>query len=495
MNHFHRPRYYKQKGFQEFSQGSMLRFMDNKPHWGKTDPIAMAERYLGWTQVLAGKNATAISSGNLRLYAARGQGQGKARHGKPVDQKTLEYLGGIKSIASNPVFANAAEVEEITDHTFLRLMDSPNDIMDGTFGWMLTSIFMDLTGNAYWHVERDGLGVPVGIYPLLSQFVQVVPDEKSFIKGYLYGVDPTNRVAFSREEIVHFKFPNPNDLFVGAGRLQAFVRSHDLADSIADYEKSITDNRARPDAMVQYKAGSLSKEKRRELEREWNQKFKGASKAGRILISDYEYELKEIGFTPAMVAALETRKWTRNELCAAFGVPIPMVDTEKVPRANYDTALYDYMRGTIAPVFRLLEHRLNKDLVYKYDERLFACFDNPIPEDQAALKKQENEDLDRGVVIINEVREKRGLNPVGWGVEPLVRAGTVPLSASIKKHTTPTAGVLRASRIPAEGDGDEGDKDDEKKKGSKRGSSSKTTDQTAGNGSGIVIPTWETYYH
>ncbi len=422
------------KDFNQFAQGSLLEFQTGRAHWGNDDPVALAQRFIGWSKVLSERNATAVASSNLRLYAARGNGQAPARkewNAIPVSKSRLDYLSTVKNVAQNPRYAAASEIEELTDHPFLRLMNQFNEFHNGTEGLSLTSIYLDLIGNSYWHIERDNMGVPVALYPLMSQYCAPVPDPEQFVKGYLYGIDPNNRKPFDRDEIIHFKLPNPNDAIIGVGRLISFWRSHDLSESYAQYEKSITDNRARPDALVSYKTGKLDPKARAELEAEWNRKFKGSGNAGKILVTDFEYDVKELGFTPAMVAALDTRRWTRNELAAAFGVPIPMIDTEGVSLANYNTALTHYGRFTIAPVLRLIEHKLNTELVSKYDDRLFCCFDNPVPEDMQFKAQQEKDRLASGAMTINEVRISAGQSEVEWGNEPLVRAGTIPLSESI----------------------------------------------------------------
>lgn len=424
------------KGIAEVIRGSFLQsqfLVARTAAWGPLDQAGYVERFSHWAAVCARFNATAVSSVPLRLYAARGNGQAKARRGRELKTHEKDYLRTVKTVRDLPTFKSAVEVEEIVEHPFHDLWNQPNEWSTGSDLLYLTQIFMDLCGNGYWNIEDGPLGVPSGIYVLPSQWVTIVPDQKMFLQGYMFGRVATDRVFIEPSEIVHFKNPNPKDVLYGSGCLGDMVRAHDRYTSFDEYEKSITDNRARPDAVIQYKTGKLGKEQRRELLAEWNSLFQGARNAGKTWVTDYEYDLKTIGFEPGQVAALETRKWSRLEIADAFGVPIAFLDTEQVNKANAEAAHVQYSRFTIAPRLRRLESKLNH-LVQRYDPRLFVAFENAVPEDRAAEADTLGKHVTNGILTPDEARAQMNLEPLGGAMaEPWVNGGRLPASEAIAR--------------------------------------------------------------
>lgn len=449
------------KGMAEVIRGSFLQsqfLVARTAAWGPLDQAGYVERFSHWAAVCARFNATAVSSVPLRLYAARGNGQAKARRGRALKTHEREYLRTVKTVRDLPVVKAAAEIEEVVEHPFHDLWNQPNEWSTGSDFLYLTQIFMDLCGNAYWNLEDGPLGIPAAMYVLPSQWVTIIPDPKTFLQGYLFGRVATDRVFIEPRDIVHFKTPNPKDVLYGSGCLGDMVRAHDRYTSFDEYEKSITDNRARPDAVIQYKTGKLGKEQRRELLAEWNSLFQGARNAGKTWVTDYEYDLKTIGFEPGQVAALETRKWSRLEIADAFGVPIAFLDTDQVNKANADAAHRQFARFTVTPRLRRLEAKLNH-LVQRYDPRLFVCFENAIPEDAESATKVLRSKVDGSVLTINEARAELNLEPIPNGDEPLVASGRLPLSMAIEAAKRGTAAP--APGKPGKHDEPDGDEDED----------------------------------
>ena len=82
------------------------------------------------------------------------------------------------------------------------------------------------------------------------------------------------------------------------------------------------------------------------------------------------------------MAFLQGRKWTREEICNCYGVPISKLTTDNVNRANAESGDYSYMKDTILPRLKKIEQKLNEQLLPMYDDRLFCAFDNPVPADK-----------------------------------------------------------------------------------------------------------------
>ena len=388
----------------------------------KVDYKSLIDRYSGWAYICASRNASAVASVPLRLYASRATGQEKAgrgiRHiGKSVSKAEFNRLQ--KRYPRHKGLRQAVEVEEILEHPMLDLLQNVNSTSNRFDSVELTSTFIDCLGNAYWYVPRDTMGVPRELWVLMAHWMFVVPDEKKVVKGYLYGLDRKTQTAFEPQDIIHFRTPNPLSQFYGMGCIEAAAYAVDRSRAMDVYEQSLNENMGIPAVWVQYKTGQLDEKKRRELEAQWNSRFKGVKRAGKVGVTDSEYDIKEIGIKPREMGFSEGRKWTRLEIADAFGVPVALLDTENVNLANAKTALYQYFRFTVTPRLRRFEEKLNERLVPMYDEpRLFLAFDNCVPADDEFELRQDQAMLQSYVITINEVRAKHSLDPVPWGDVP-----------------------------------------------------------------------------
>jgi len=72
------------------------------------------------------------------------------------------------------------------------------------------------------------------------------------------------------------------------------------------------------------------------------------------------------------------------------------------------------------PRLRRIEFKINQNLLPRYDPRLFAAFDDPVPESREQHLREDETYLKLGVRTVNEVRDEKGLPPVPWGDTPMV---------------------------------------------------------------------------
>jgi len=128
-----------------------------------------------------------------------------------------------------------------------------------------------------------------------------------------------------------------------------------------------------------------------------------------------------VGSKPKDVNYEAGLKLTKEEICAAFGVPVSMVTTDDVNRSNAEVGDTQYMRNTIMPKLKRLEQTINQDIMPLYDSNIFVAFDNPVPEDKQFQLDSDSTRLKDNTITINEVREAKGEDPVEWGDEPLVQ--------------------------------------------------------------------------
>ena len=101
-------------------------------------------------------------------------------------------------------------------------------------------------------------------------------------------------------------------------------------------------------------------------------------------------------------------KKSMEEIAAAFGVPMSLLTPENTNRANADAANYAYQRDTIHPRLIMREQKINEKIMPLYDPKLFCMFDNPVMEDNEAVRKKIESGTKIGLFTINESRRMFG---------------------------------------------------------------------------------------
>jgi len=129
---------------------------------------------------------------------------------------------------------------------------------------------------------------------------------------------------------------------------------------------------------------------------------------------------------------------TRQDIANAFGVPISYLTAES-NLANLQASERQHMSLAIAPRLSRRDEKLNEQLLPLFDPtgRLFLTSDDPVPLDQDAILAQVQQDLQYGVLTINEIREGRSLPPVPWGNVPWMPTRWAPTDVPRATGTNP----------------------------------------------------------
>lgn len=392
------------------------------------NPIELIKLNKGFTGVCNTKNATAIASTPLRLYAIKGSKAQKLLYPtKSLNKRQVEIL---QANSRSRIIKQATHenVVEITEHPVFDCLNNINKDLNYYDGMELTSQYLGMIGNAMWLIRTGNGGAPEGIDILPAEYTTVMLDNNMDITGYRV-FNGVYEHEYKPEEVIHFKNVSPglfwriwNNALVtglyGMGDAEYVLDEIYLYNSILDYLRALTENNAIPAAIIQYKNGRLDPKTMEDVQKQWDKVLRTWRRAGKTKVMDQDFEFKPISLPPKDMDFAEGRRWLENVIANAFGVPIDLLTTENSNRASSNTAIQNYFRFTIKPKLRRIEERLNSHLMPLFDTRLFLQFDECVPADEVLAQKQEDSDLRLGVMTINEVRDKRGLGPVEWGDKP-----------------------------------------------------------------------------
>lgn len=382
---------------------------------------AAVNAYRSWIYAAANLNAVAVASQPLRLYVRNKSQSTKLWNTRKASRRTKAYLfGDLEQRPSRYALTKAAEYGddfEVVDdaHPILQLLSKVNPYQNGFDATILRVLYGELTGNAYIHPVIDQrLGVPVQLWTMPSQFVEVVPGQQGedFIKAYRYGAteEQKRENTYAPDEVIHFKRPNPADMYYGIGKVEAAWGAIMANEAIHEMDVAFFANKARPDYLLVVKSPAHDDELER-LEVSIDEKLRGSKRTGRFLTTTADIDLKPLSFPPKDLAG---REQIVEEIAAVFGVPVSMLKANDPNLASATVGFASWKQTTILPLLRMDEETLNQNLLplFNIEEDAFLAYDNPVSEDERFAFEKLRSMVAGGIMTANEARMREGLEPV-----------------------------------------------------------------------------------
>ncbi len=339
--------------------------------------------YRGWVFACVNVIAQDIGDINLRLMKAKGE----------EDEEDEEEF-------QNPAL-----------ETILRA----NSGMTKNELFQITSAHLDLSGNAFWYLQKDDKGIPIQIYPLQPERVKEIQDEDEplAIGKYIYTQPSGAQVELDPSEIIPFRDFNPDGKYPfptrGTGVVQAAAEIIDTDEFARKYVKNFYVNSARPDAILSYE-GDMPAEELQRLKEEWNTEHRGTEKASKTAFLKGGMTYTPMSATHSQMELVESRRFTRDEILAMFRVPKSILGiTEDVNRANAEASNFVFALRVLKPRMQKIVDTLNEFYLPLFgDDDIFFEFESPVPEDRVAILNEYTLGINKWLTR-NEIRRREGL--------------------------------------------------------------------------------------
>jgi HK97 family phage portal protein len=381
--------------------------------WRAPSDEELVKSYRGTAFACANLCAEGVASVPLRLYAVTREGDAPPRcRTRGVSSARLKALSRTPSLSAR--IGKAVRVDEVVDHPVIDLLERVNDELDGFSLIELTDLYMEIIGSAYWYLPRNPLGLIDSIWILEAQHVRPQRGAGGRIASYRYGWG-FHEKTFAAGDVIAFHMPNlASPCHDGLSPLRAAYESVVLEEKERAHSQAILENRARPDVIVTARGeyGGLGESEAERLERRFQRKFRRGRSGGVLVISD-EVDVKPLTFSPKEVQSALLHQMTKEDIANAFGVPMSLLQTKDVNRANAEAGHYQLARNAILPRCRRLEQRLSQRFCTLFDERLFVAFDSPVPADRELALRERQAHLAAGVITVDEARREIGMEPLG----------------------------------------------------------------------------------
>lgn len=335
------------------------------------------------------------------------------------------------------------------EHPMAKLLANPNPGMTGFGLWLWTSSTFDIYGDTFWYKRRKR-GEVVGLYPLHPTSMSYEDGAWNFDNGRLVLKDIPDT------DLIRFVDFNPDSLARGLSRLEPLRSTLENEWSARTATSSFWQRGARP-GMALVHQGNLSEPAQERLKAQMDSRAAGADKTGVTVVLEEGMEPKPMTLTAEEAQYIETRKLNREEVCAAYDVPPPVVHIlDRATFSNITEQMRSMYRDTMAPHLKGFEAAIELDLrraewpeddVYAeflMDEVLRGDFETR----QDALAKATH-------MTIAEKRKVENLPFIEGTDRIFLNTATMPLDAIDAQAAAIAASAAPAPAPPVEDDDDE----------------------------------------
>lgn len=317
------------------------------------------------------------------------------------------------------------------DHPLYRLLhDSPNFDQTPVDFWEFTSAALELWGNAFALIARNGETV-TALTPIAPGAVSVCRISSGSLE-YSWHADGQHYVR-NEKDILHIRGFG-GDPLGGLSTLQFGKNVFGLARAVDKAAGSTFKNGMRPSGALVFD-NFLSPDNRKTAQETLTDRFVGAVNSGRPIILEGGTKWQPFTMNPEDAQMLETRRFSVEEVCRIFGVPPHMVGhTEK--STSWGTGLEQqtlaFQKFTLRRRLRRIEQALQKQLLTPRDRAAGVTIEfnleGLLRGDSKSRSAFYQSALGSGWMTINEVRQKENLPPVDGGDVPRMQIQNVPIT-------------------------------------------------------------------
>lgn len=314
----------------------------------------------------------------------------------------------------------SGDYERLYDSELLDILAGANSTSTGIELLYTIAAHLEAAGNAYIYLEgvKDDMGEPKAIHILNPARIKVVLTKEfpTRVSHYAYRVGTTDH-TFQAYEILHIKYPDPQNPFEGIGTVQAAAQWIDADNYAMEFNRRFFLNGARVGGFLESEA-VRSPEQLEYVKKSFENIYKGVENAYKVLALPKGMTYKEGGQTQKDLDFANMMDMMRDRILAAFRVPRTALGiTDDVNRANAEATNYVFALRTIKPKMALIVSYLNEFLVPRYGEDLVLGFADPVPENREQKVAEMQAAVGNAPVMsVNEAREHYlGLDPIEGG--------------------------------------------------------------------------------
>jgi HK97 family phage portal protein len=285
---------------------------------------------------------------------------------QPAIRTVVSFLGRNIAQLGLHTFKRISDTdrERVVDHALPRLLGRPNPSV--TWYRLADALVQDMGiyDAAYWLKVWASTG-QMGLIRIPP--VRVTPIGDSWLTPQAFKVRGNRgSVTYPADQVVHFHGYNPTLLTEGLTPMQTLRRI--LAEDVAsgEYREWFWRNAARVEGVIERPADApeWSDEARGRFRAEWQALHSGAANSGATGILEEGMTFNSTSFNAKDSQYVEARKLSREEVAAAYHVPLPMVGIlEHATFSNIREQHKQLYQDTLGPWLEMIQQEIELQLV------------------------------------------------------------------------------------------------------------------------------------
>jgi HK97 family phage portal protein len=304
-----------------------------------------------------------------------------------------------------------------TDHPLSLLLTlQPNGwqtIMDFV---QMMQMHVDLRGNAYAQIIRDGAGRVIGLIPMRPTEVTVLRGSDGTFFYDWRSSRTGKKIRLAQREVMHLRGPS-EDGELGLSRIAAAKETIGISAAAEEYSAKLLARDARPSVVIKHpkKVGDVAR-----FREQWNSVYGGSENAGRAAILEEGMEIQVMQMTNRDAQFIERINASIRDIARFFDVPGFLIgdDSKTTTFASAEQAVQMFEKFTMAEIARNWELTIRRDLL-RPDERKKWTVEVSLQALQRGDFKTRTEGYQRAVggpwMVANEARALENMPPVEGG--------------------------------------------------------------------------------
>jgi HK97 family phage portal protein len=262
-------------------------------------------------------------------------------------------------------------------------------------------------GNGYSDIETAG-GRLLALHPIDPRILQPlgIKDDKII---YQYDHPHGGNLYPTSDQVFHLRGFSEDGL-TGVPPLRCLRNSLGLAVAQENFAGALFKNGAVPKGVLTY-PGALTDDDFEAVKESWK-KQSGGENQNSIAILDRGVKWDPSGLSPEDCQFLESRRFQKGEIAGWFGVPMHRLnEMDRATWGNVESLGLEYVIYTLTPWMVRFEQEVNARFYPDGDYFVEFNFDSLLRGDLAARANYYRTLFGMGVLSINEIRRREGLNP------------------------------------------------------------------------------------
>jgi HK97 family phage portal protein len=305
--------------------------------------------------------------------------------------------------------------ERFTSHQTYRLLhDEPNPEMSSMVMRETMTAHCLTWGNCFAEIERDVLGRPIALWPLLPNMVRPYRDQakRLFYSASAPGVPDVDIPAADMIHVHGLGF----DGLLGYSVIHMARESLGLGLAAQKFGATFFGNGSTFGGVLQHPK-TLVGTARENIIKSVEARHAGVERAHRFLILEEGMTYQKLGIAPNDAQFLETRQFEITEVARWFGVPPHKLhDLTRATFSNIESENIQFVVDCLQLWLIRWEQELNRKLISRSERNIQFVehlVEGLLRGDSAARGAFYREMFNIGAVSIDEIRERENLNPIG----------------------------------------------------------------------------------